>query len=488
MMKDESEVVKHVTDYELVIVGCGIAGLSAGIAASEDGVSTVILEKAPIERRGGQTQYSESFRIPTGDIDLNLDFHVPDYTANDFYSDIMRLTNGHADPDLASTLTRNAAEAFEWLTERIRPHNFEWQTDPLRTMYGAGRVWHEGELLVDKLVLAAEDAGVDIIYQAEARELCQSGTTTVTGVNAFVDDQLTQFEADAVVIACGGFESSAEKRTRYFGGPYEEMTVRGVRHNTGEAIDMAMDIGAKSEGQWSGAHMTVIDAGTPPVEGGQTMVSGYQYGLILNHDGERFVDEGEDWRAHTYAKFGREVFNQTYHEAFIILDADKDEYVLHTGPTNPVTADSIAELVTRLGIENEERAVETFEEYNDSVDPDAELDPNVLDGNAAHDIAPPKSNWAVEIDENSLVGYPITGGITFTFGGLAQTPNAEVLDTSDDPIPGLFAAGNATGGLFYNNYPGGTGLTNALVFGKIAGEQAATYVDDQKTAVAQVDE
>lgn len=472
-MTDAPEIIDK---YDIAIVGCGMAGLAAGIAAAEQDAAVVILEKATEDLRGGQTQYTESFRIPTGDIDLDLDFHIPDYSPADFYQDIMRVTDGHADPALARTITETSGEAFEWLTEHLTPQQFEWQTTPLRTMYGAGRVWHEGEILVDKLVAAAEAEGVDIIYNAEARELLHGTTNTVTGLRALVEDTWTEFHTDATIIACGGYESSAEKRTRYYGGPYEEMTVRGVRYNTGEAIDMALDYGAKSDGQWSGAHMTVIDAGSPEVEGGQTLVSGYQYGLILNHEGRRFVDEGEDIRAHTYAKFGRKVFEQSYHEAFVIEDAATNEYVLHTGPTDPITADSIDELVGRLGIENEAQAIETFNEYNETVDPDAELDPYVLDGNANTAVDPPKSNWAVPLDERPLVGYPITGGITFAFGGLGQTPDARVLDTSHDPIPGLFAAGNATGGLFYNNYPGGTGLTNALVFGKIAGETAAADV------------
>ena len=478
------EPVAHVSEYDLVVVGCGIAGLSAAIAAAEGDVPVVVLEKAPEDRRGGQTQYSESFRLPTADIDLDLDFHVPDYAAGDFYRDIMRITDGHADPDLASRMTEAAAETFEWLTGHLEPQNFEWQVEPLRTMYAAGRVWHEGEILVDKLVQAAEAVGVEIVYEAEARELSRGTTAAVTGVEAMVEGRRTTFEADAVVIACGGYESSAEKRTRYYGGPYEEMTVRGVRYNTGEAIDMALDVGAKSTGQWSGAHMTVIDAGSPTVEGGQTMVSGYQYGMILNHEGRRFVDEGEDSRAHTYAKFGRRIFEQPYHEAFVIQDAATNEYVLHTGPTTPVTADSIEELVARLGIEDEDAAVETFRAYNEACDPGATLDPEVLDGNAADGLEPPKSNWAVRLDERPLVGYPVTGGITFAFGGLAQTTDAEVLDTSHNVIPGLYAAGNATGGLFFNNYPGGTGLTNAMVYGKIAGEHASAYLASRRSQPA----
>lgn len=471
---DETEAID---EYDVVVVGCGIAGLSAAIAAAQSGASPIVLEKAPPERRGGQTQYSESFRIPTADIDLDLDFHIPDYSASDFYRDVMRVTDGQADPEIAQTMTGAAAETFEWLTALLSPENFEWQTAPLRTMYAAGRVWHDGEQLVDKLVQAAEREGVVIEYEAEARELLQAGTREVVGLRALMSGQWTTFHADGVVIACGGYESSPEKRTTYYGGPYEQMTVRGVRYNTGEAIDMALEIGAMSAGQWSGAHMTVIDAGSPAVEGGQTLVSGYQYGIILNHDGCRFVDEGEDARAHTYAKFGRKIFEQPYHEAFVIQDEATNEHVLHTGPTDPVTASSIEELVTRLGIENEERAAETFRTYVDACDADAVLEPEILDGNRAEGISPVKSNWAVPLDESRLVGYPVTGGITFSFGGLAQTPEAEVLDTSHNPISGLYAAGNATGGLFYNNYPGGSGLTNAAVYGKIAGENAAAHAD-----------
>lgn len=462
--------------YDLAIVGCGIAGLSAGIAAAEAGVEPLVLEKAPKDMRGGQTQYTESFRIPTADIDLDLDFDIPDYTASDFYQDIMRVTDAQADPDIARTMTREAAPAFEWITEHLRRQRFEWQTAPLRTMYSAGRVWHEGEQLVNKLVAAAEEAGVDIIYEAEARRIVQRSTTNeVSGVDVLVHGTWKRFRTPAVIIASGGFESNSEKRTRYFGGPYEQMTVRGVRYNTGEAIDMALDIGAKPDGQWSGAHMTVIDAGAPPVEGGQTLVSGYQYGIILNHEGERIVDEGEDSRAHTYAKFGRKVFEQPYHEAFVIQDARTNEHVLSTGPTDPIKAGSIEELVNRLDIENQDQAVDTFEAYNQACDGNGDLEPKVLDGNGTDEVVPPKSNWAVPLTETPLVGYPITGGITFAFGGLAQTTETEVLDTSDRPIPGLYAAGNSTGGLFYNNYPGGTGLTNALVYGKIAGEQAAGF-------------
>ncbi len=463
--------MKH-QSYDIVIVGCGMAGLAAGLRATELGQSVAILEKSPEEHRGGHTRFTESFRIPTADIDDDTEFNVEDYTASDFYSDIMAVTNYNADPDLAKRVANGASETFEWLTG----HGIDWEYRAPHPGYTAGRVWLDGEEFVSELVSHLSDRKATIHYKAEARSLCRDDGGAVTGVEARVAGERTRFDADAVILAAGDYGSSKEKRTRYYGPGYGKMKVRGSRYNTGEAIDAALELGAKADGEWGDAHMALIDAGSPDVEGGITRIDGYQYGVIVNHDGERFVDEGQDSRAHTYAKFGRRIFEQPYHEAFIIVDSKTVDDVAHMGPSNPITGDSIESLANRLGIENVERTVETVEAYNAACDP-GEYDPDVLDGNSATTVEPPKSNWALPLDEPPFTGYPVTGGMTFAFGGVAITPDAAVLDTQDDSIPGLYAAGNATGGLFYDNYPGGTGLTNAAVFGKIAAESAVSAIE-----------
>ncbi len=461
-------------NYDIVIIGCGIAGLTAGLHLTEEDISVAVLEKAPKEHRGGHTQFTESFRIPTADIDLDVEFNVDDYTAADFYSDIMKVTNYRADEELAKTVTKNAADTFEWLTNM----GLEWEYQAPHPGYTAGRVWLHGADMVTELIDILEANGVDIYYRAEARELVRENDGTVASVEAFLEGNRVRFEAEAVILAAGDYGSSSEKRTKYYGPGYGNMKVRGSRYNTGEAIDAAMDIGAKSDGEWGDAHMALIDAGSPDVEGGITRIDGYQYGLLINHEGKRFVDEGEDARAHTYAKFGRRIFEQPYHEAFIIVDSKTVDDVAHMGPSRTVQADSIEKLANRLGIGNPKQTVKTVTEFNEACDEEsAELyEPNKLDGNSATEITPPKSNWALPIDSPPYTGFPVTGGMTFAFGGVAITPQAEVLDTTDTIIPGLYAAGNATGGLFYNNYPGGTGLTNAAVFGKIAGENAADFI------------
>ncbi|MFB6160554.1 MAG: FAD-dependent tricarballylate dehydrogenase TcuA [Haloferacaceae archaeon] len=465
----QADSAETLSEHDIAVVGCGMAGLAAGLAAAEAGADVAILEKAPEEHRGGHTRFTESFRVPTAAVELDgYEFAVPDYSPSDYYSDVMRLTNQRADNQLAKTLTREAAPMLEWLTE----HGIEWETSPPHPGYTSGRVWLDGEQFVSALVDRVEELGATVYYDAQARRLTRDVTNAVTGVDVVLDGERVHLDVDGVVLASGGYESSKEKRTRYYGPGYENMKVRGSRYNTGEAIDMALDVGAKAAGEWSGAHMAIIDAASPDVEGGITRIDGYQYGVILNHDGERFVDEGEDARASTYAKFGREIFEQPYHEAFIVVDSKTEPDVAHMGPSRPVTGDSIESLAHRLGIEDVDRTVETVEEYNAACDP-GEYDPDVLDGNDTSGVTPPKSNWALPLDAPPYTGYPVTGGITFAYGGVAINTDAEVLDTRDEPIEGLYAAGNATGGLFYNNYPGGSGLTNAAVYGRIAGERAA---------------
>ncbi|MEF8975264.1 MAG: FAD-dependent tricarballylate dehydrogenase TcuA [Halapricum sp.] len=458
-------------DYDVVVVGCGMAGLAAALQATDHGMEVAILEKAPKERRGGHTQYTESFRIPTAEIDVEAPFNIDDYSSADFYSDIMDLTNYRADQKLAERVANRSGEMFEWLTE----FGIDWEYQPPHPGYASGRVWHDGESLISTLIDHLSKRDADIYYNTEAREFHRSDDGRVTRVEARTNGERTQFNGAAVILAAGDYGSDKAKRTQYYGPGYGNMKVRGSRYNTGEAIDAAIDIGAKSDGEWGDAHMAIIDVESPDYEGGITRIDGYQYGVIVNHNGERFVDEGEDVRTHTYAKFGQKIFEQPYHEAFIIVDSKTIDDVAHMGPGRPITGDSIESLANRLGIENVSNTVETVESFNEACDP-SEYDPEILDGNDTDGVTPPKSHWALPLDEPPFTGYPVTGGMTFAFGGVAITPDAEVLDTRDEPIEGLYAAGNATGGLFYDNYPGATGITNAAVFGMIAGRSAAEYV------------
>jgi tricarballylate dehydrogenase len=468
-----------VDDHDFVVVGCGMAGLAAGLRAAELDLDPVLLEKTSREERGGQTRYVQSFRIPSANSGLperGYEFDISDYSADDYYDDIMHQTSGKADPDLTRKLVDLASPTAEWLTD----HGVDWDMEPPHVGYTAARTFIDGEDLVTTLVDRIEELGGTVVYNAEARELKESAgpERQVTGVETTVDGDSVTYEADTVVIAGGGYESDEEKRTEYYGDGYDEMTVRGSPFNMGGPIDMALDIGAESTGQWGGAHMSLIDGNSPPAKGGANRIDGYQYSVVLNHDGERFVDEGQDARAHTYAKFGRLFFEEEDHEVFLIADSEMEEYLWPQGPSDPVYADTASEVLEELGCKNPEVGQETLEAYNEACPDDPDFDPEVLDGNEADEISPPRSNWAIPLDNPPYVGYPLTGGITFAFGGVATTTDAEVMSTDDELISGLYAAGNSTGGLFYDNYPGGTGLTNAAVYGKVAAESA---IDAQST-------
>lgn len=285
-----------------------------------------------------------------------------------------------------------------------------------------------------------------------------------------------ELQCGALVLAAGGFEASPELRARYLGGGWDRAKVRGTKYNTGEVLMAALAAGAKSAGHWRGCHATPIDAGAPPV--GDLRLTdltnrlSYLYGIMVNVHGQRFMDEGEDLGQYTYAKTGAAVLDQPGSLAYQIFDQRTLELLEERYKTGtPVVADSIEELAGRLGLDASTLRT-TVQAFNDAVQP-GDFNPTVRDGKATRGIDPPKSNWALPIDNPPFVAYPVTGGITFTFGGLEIDTQARVIATEDEPIPGLYATGEITGKFFYHNYPGGAGLMRGAVFGRIAGVEAA---------------
>ncbi|MCL6641141.1 MAG: FAD-dependent tricarballylate dehydrogenase TcuA, partial [Candidatus Rokubacteria bacterium] len=288
--------------------------------------------------------------------------------------------------------------------------------------------------------------------------------------------------ARAVVLAAGGFEANPEMRARYLGPNWDLARVRGTPYNTGDAIRMALEIGALPWGHWSGCHAVQWDLNAPRhgdrKVGDNFQKHSYPLGIIVNLRGERFVDEGADFRNYTYVTYGRAVIEQPRRTAFQIFDQKvlpllREEYRIRevTRAEDP-TLDGLAR---KLGIDAA-GLVRTVEAFNRAVQPGT-FNPAVKDGKGTRGVTPPKSNWALPLDTPPYVGYAVTTGITFTFGGLRITGDAQVVDCEQRPIPGLFAAGELVGGLFYHNYPGGAGLMAGAVFGRIAGRSAARAVD-----------
>jgi len=283
------------------------------------------------------------------------------------------------------------------------------------------------------------------------------------------------------VLAGGGFQANPEWRARYLGAGWELAKVRGTRFNTGDVIKMALDIGAAPVGNWSGCHAVGWERNAPEfgdlAVGDQFQKHSYPFGIMLNADGKRFVDEGADFRNYTYAKYGRVILNQPGQFAWQVFDAKvkhllRDEYKIKQ--VTKVTAQTLEELVGKLDDVDAKSALAEIKAYNAAVKTEILFNPNVKDGRRTEGLAVPKSNWANVLDTPPYEAYAVTCGITFTFGGLRINTEAQVMNTDGEPIPGLYAAGELVGGIFYFNYPGGTGLTNGAVFGKLAGASAAS--------------
>ena len=483
---------------QVVVVGAGNAALCAALSAREHGAEVVVLEKAPEAERGGNTYFTGGgFRFPYAGM-VEIEQLIPDlseaerarvdvgsYPAAQFRADLARVTEGLIDDGLATTLVREARPTMQWLAEQgvrftLMTGRQANEVDGVLVFYGGLTVEAvgAGKGLSDQEFAAAERQGIELRYGAKVVGLLREGTR-VRGVRVWTDGVEQELAADAVVLAAGGFEANAEMRTRYLGQGWDLAKVRGSRFNTGDAIRAALEIGAQSFGHWSGAHAVAWDLNAPPT-GNRVVADLYQkhsypYGIIVNLDGERFVDEGADLRNYTYAKYGREILRQPGRVAFQIFDQQtvgllRDEYRVRQ--VTMAQADGIAELAEGLGVSvaGLERTVSEFNAACGGGD----FHPSRLDGLRTEGVTPPKSNWALPISQPPYLGYAVTCGITFTFGGLRIAPrSAQVLDTEERPIDGLYAAGELIGGLFYDNYAGGSGLMAGSVFGRIAGRAAA---------------
>lgn len=486
--------------YDVVVVGAGNAALVAALAAHEEGARVLVLEAASRAERGGNSRFSGGiFRIAhSGLADLlplvaYKDRHdlsrvvVPPYPAEQYHDELLQ-TSGHlSDPVLIRELVDRSYPTAQWMADRgvewelaigklVDPSKLEPGETYVLPAGGALRAVHEGVGLVSCLFRAVEAAGIDVWYDAPAQSLLTTGST-VEGVRVRQRDAALDVPG-VVILASGGFEANPEMRRRYLGGGWDLVKVRGTRFNMGTMLRQALEIGAQPAGHWGGCHATPVDASAPAVGDlamtDKTSRYSYPYGILVNIDGQRFIDEGENQVWLTYAKTGAAIRAQPRAVAFQLFD-QKTVHLLEpryvTG--KPVEAGTIRELAHLVGVPAR-KLEQTVASYNAAVPRGGVFDPFRLDGLATDEsLTPPKSNWAVPLDRPPFVAYPVTCGITFTYGGLRIDERARVLDTEGLPMPGLYATGEITGGFFFHNYPAGSGLMRGAVFGRIAGESAA---------------
>jgi len=487
------------SEYDVIVVGGGNAAFCAALAAAEKGASVLVLEAAPEDEAGGNSAFTAgAMRVVYNGVD-DIKALVPDlsddeiaitdfgtYTQDQFFDDMARVTQYRTDPDLCELLVTKSLPTLLWMREkgiRFVPiyGRQAFKVDGKFKFWGGLTVETVGggPGLVEMLTTSAKKHGVEIRYETRAIDLLCEGNK-VNGVRVRHENEISEIKGKSVVLASGGFEANTEWRTRYLGPGWDMAKVRGSRFNTGEGIRMALEIGASPMGNWSGCHAVGWEMNAPEfgdlAVGDQFQKHSYPFALMVNAKGERFVDEGADFRNYTYAKYGRVILNQPGQFAWQIFDAktkhlQRDEYNIRQ--CTKVTANTIEELAKKLEGVDADAFVKTIAEYNAAVNQDTAFNPNVKDGKRTTGLAIDKTNWANTIDTAPFEGYATTYGVTFTFGGLSVNNDAQVMNLDYKPIEGLFAAGELVGGIFYFNYPGGTGLTSGSVFGKIAGEAAA---------------
>ena len=491
--------MKYFENDDVIVVGSGNAASCAALSAREKGARVIMLDAATEDARGGNTAYAGGrMRVAYRGVDdlakiISLsdeevrDIDFGSYTREAFFDDMARVTQNRCHPDLVEHAINESFATLVWLRDkgvRFQPGRQQAKVNGKQTHWGGlpCEVWSGGAGLVQMLHGRAEKDGITIHFETPAVELLRDHSR-ITGVRAFHQGRLVDIRAHAVVLACGGFEANAEMRTRYLGPNWDLAKVRGTRYNTGRGLQMALAAGARAYGHWSCAHASAWDLNAP--EYGDSVVRGayqkhsYLLGIMVNARGERFLDEGADYPSYTYARYGREILSQPGMFAWQIFDQRavpelRDTYRIRQ--VTKVTGTTLEELAEKLDGVDAARFLRTVDEFNKAApDDDAPYNVAVKDGLATHGLAIPKSNWTRRIDRGPFEAYAVTTGITFTFGGIKISTRAEAEDDGGNPLPGLFVAGEMVGGLFYHNYPSGTGLTCGAVYGRTAGASAAAF-------------
>jgi tricarballylate dehydrogenase len=500
--------MKEKRKFDVIVVGGGNAALVAALSASESGAKVAVLEAANKAERGGNSRFAGAvFRIPHKGMAHIKELLCPEalyqtekvtlgaYTEDEFTKDLLSVTSGKADLALNDVLLKNGYDTCKWMKDKCGVH---WQLtlhkffneDRLKATRGKVEISppvglmavHEGVGLTDDLWAATESRqNITIFYDTPGLDLIIDGNN-VSGIRTRQADANVNFYGQ-VILGCGGFEANPRLRRQFLGEGWDLVLVRGTRFNTGTMLEKAIAAGAQSHGHWGGAHASPQDFDAPRV--GDLRVTdkmsrySYPYGISVNADGKRFMDEGEAHFGLTYAKTGWAISKQPIAKAFQVFDQRaKDLLEPRYSTGTPIVADTLEELGKKLEL-NVPSFLQTCREFNAACHPTNEFDPLRLDGNSTQGtLNPPKSNWAMPLDQAPFFAYKVTCGITFTYGGIKTDTQARALDNEGRVMPGLWVIGEMQGGLFYHNYPVGAGLVKGSVFGKIAGAAAAAKARD----------
>ncbi|HEY6334345.1 MAG TPA: FAD-dependent tricarballylate dehydrogenase TcuA [Alphaproteobacteria bacterium] len=453
--------------YDVLVVGGGNAALCAAISARGAGASVLILEAAPKFYRGGNTRHTRNMRCAHDSATATL---TGPYSEEEFWDDLLRVTAGHTDEDLARYMIGQSKEMLDWIAEqgvRFQPS--------LGGTLSLGRTnsffLGGGRAMLNALYLSAERLGVEVAYDAEVVDLDIDGSAFVSATVALGEGRVI-VRAATLVAAAGGFEANIEWLKTYWGAAAENFLIRGTPYNRGSLLKLLLDKGVEPVGDPTQCHAVAIDARAPRFDGGIiTRLDCVVFGIVVNKHAERFYDEGEDLWPKRYAIWGRLVAAQPDQIAYIVFDAPSLKLFMPS-PYPPFEAGNVRELAGKLGLDADALAA-TIDRFNAAVRPGT-FDHTVLDDCRTEGLTPPKSHWARPIRTAPFYAYPVRPGITFTYLGTRVNRGSRVLMKGGAPSANMFAAGEImAGNVLGRGYVGGVGMTIGSVFGRTAGREAA---------------
>lgn len=472
MTKDGQDAVDLSKRFDVIVVGGGNAALCAAMTAREAGASVLLLESAPFEFRGGNSRHTRNLRYLHGSGNSHL---TGPYLEDEFWDDLMRVTGGKTNEDLARFTIRNSNNLGAWMVE----HGCMFQPSMRGTLHLSRTnafFLGGGKGLMNGYYAFAKKLGVQILYEAEVVDLVLENGRFNSAVVEYGDRRHT-IEAHTVVVAAGGFQANVAWLKEHWGNAADNFIVRGTPYDKGRMLRVLLDKGAKPIGDPRQCHAVAIDARAPKFDGGiVTRLDCVSFGIVVNKNAERFYDEGEDFWPKRYAIWGRLVAQQPDQIGYSIIDAKSiDLFMPSVFP--PIEADSIGEMAEKLSLDP--KALETtVKTFNDAVQPGT-FNAGELDDCTTEGLTPPKSHWARPLDTPPYYGYPLRPGITFTYLSVKVNERAQVIMQDDAPCPNIFAAGEImSGNILGQGYMAGFGMTIGTVFGRIAGKEAVRYVID----------
>jgi tricarballylate dehydrogenase len=454
--------------YDVLVIGGGNAALCAAISARRAGASVLVLEGAPKFYRGGNTRHTRNMRCAH---DSATGILTGPYTEEEFWDDLLRITGGQTDEELAKFMIRESKDILDWIVEQ----GVRWQPSLGGTL-SLGRTnsffLGGGRAMLNALYLTAEKLGVEILYDAEVTDLrIEDGMFLSAALKQPVNGAV-EIRASALVAAAGGFEANIEWLKEYWGEAADNFLIRGTPYNRGAILKLLLAKGVQEIGDPTQCHAVAIDARAPKFDGGIiTRHDSVVFGIVVNKHAQRFYDEGEDIWPKRYAIWGRLVAAQPDQIAYIIFDS---AVVTSFMPTlfPPIGAPTIGELAAKLELDRS--ALEkTVADFNAAVQPGT-FDHTILDDCRTEGLTPPKTHWARKIEAAPFLAYPVRPGITFTYLGTRVNKQARMVMKDGKPAANMFAAGEImAGNVLGKGYAAGIGMTIGSVFGRVAGQEAA---------------